>query len=482
MRRGGIAASFAASPTLVGAITTLIAVVAVFLAYNANHGLPFVASYRISAIVPNAQSLVPGNEVRIGGVLVGTVEEITPIQRPDGGVDAKLDLRLDQSAKPIPVNSTVVIRAKSALGLKYLEINKGDSSKSYPDGATISRKHAKPETIDLDQVLNTFNEPTRLAIQRNLLEFGNALIGRGPAINEAIGNLKPLLNRLRPVMRVLASPRTGLAEFFRALEATSAEVAPVAETQARLFVSLDTTFRAFASIARPFLQETISKTPPTLDTANRALPVIRPFLAHSATLFADLRPGVRALTEAAPVLSRAITVGIPALRRSPALNAQLPPTANSLLAFSQDAGVRNGIDRLTKSNEKDLGPLLSFVTPAQTRLQLRDAPVPQRGERAEPRRRRSGTGSASSCSRPRRGRTTRAPLRASRRTAAGRSPTPTTSTRTRTRTRLLRGRRMRVRGRATSPSSKGKTGHRQRSRQPGHRDAGQIPSQLHAKP
>lgn len=366
MRRGGIAASFAASPTLVGAITTLIAVVAIFLAYNANHGLPFVASYRLSAIVPNAQSLVPGNEVRVGGVLVGTVEEITPIQRPDGGVDAKLDLKLDQSAKPIPVNSTVVIRAKSALGLKYLEINKGNSSKSYPAGATIARKHAKPETIDLDQVLNTFNEPTQLAIQRNLLEFGNALIGRGPAINEAIGNLKPLLNRLRPVMRVLASPRTGLAEFFRALEATSAEIAPVAETQARMFVSLDTTFRAFASIARPFLQETISKTPPTLDTANRALPVIRPFLAHSATLFADLRPGVRALTDAAPVLSRAITVGIPALRRSPALNAQLPPTANSLLAFSQNAGVRNGIDRLTKSNKKDLGPLLNFVTPVQS--------------------------------------------------------------------------------------------------------------------
>ena len=122
-RRGSIASSFAASPTLVGAVTTLIAAVAVFLAYNANHGLPFVPSYQISAIVPNAQSLVPGNDVRIGGVLVGQVTSIVPVQRSDGGVDAKLDLKLDESAKPIPVNSTVVIRAKSALGLKYLEIN-----------------------------------------------------------------------------------------------------------------------------------------------------------------------------------------------------------------------------------------------------------------------------------------------------------------------------------------------------------------------
>ena len=34
--------SLAASPTMVGAITTLIVIVAVFLAYNANNGLPFV--------------------------------------------------------------------------------------------------------------------------------------------------------------------------------------------------------------------------------------------------------------------------------------------------------------------------------------------------------------------------------------------------------------------------------------------------------
>ena len=42
-RRGsGPLQSLAASPTMVGAVTTLIVIVAVFLAYNANNGLPFV--------------------------------------------------------------------------------------------------------------------------------------------------------------------------------------------------------------------------------------------------------------------------------------------------------------------------------------------------------------------------------------------------------------------------------------------------------
>ena len=69
---------------MVGAVTVLIAILAVFLAYNANSGLPFVPTYKISATVPDANTLLPGNEVRIGGVRVGVVEDVTPIQDEDG--------------------------------------------------------------------------------------------------------------------------------------------------------------------------------------------------------------------------------------------------------------------------------------------------------------------------------------------------------------------------------------------------------------
>ena len=70
MKRGGPLQALTSSPTMVGAITTLIVVVAVFLAYNANNGLPFVQTYRLTAQVPDANGLVKGNEVRIGGVRV----------------------------------------------------------------------------------------------------------------------------------------------------------------------------------------------------------------------------------------------------------------------------------------------------------------------------------------------------------------------------------------------------------------------------
>ena len=52
--------------------------------------------------------------------------------------------------------------------------------------------------------------------------------------------------------RNLSDPRTGLDRFFRALGRAAGEVAPVAEEQASLFVNLDTSFTALASIARPY--------------------------------------------------------------------------------------------------------------------------------------------------------------------------------------------------------------------------------------
>ena len=291
-RRG--AGALAASPTMVGAVTTLIVILAVFLAYNANNGLPFVPTYRLSVEVPNAATLVRSNDVRIGGVRVGFVDSVEPIQDPKtGAVHAKVDLKLDKNVDPLPKDSTVIVRSRSALGLKYLEIDKGTSNKGYPEGAVLPLKAAHPKPVEIDQVLNTFDEPTRRAIRGNLVGFSDALAGRGPDLNAALGELRPLLDRLEPVARTLAAPSTGLERFVRALSDTAAEVAPVAEIQAQMFVSLDTTFGALASVARPFIQQTISETPPTLDTLVRTSPPIRTFLGHSATLFADLRPGVR---------------------------------------------------------------------------------------------------------------------------------------------------------------------------------------------
>jgi virulence factor Mce-like protein len=350
---------------MVGAVTVLVAVVTVFLAYNANQGLPFVPTYRLSAQVEDANTLLPGNEVRIAGSRVGVVEDVEPIQHEDGTVSAKLDLALDTDIEPLPEDSTIEVRARSALGLKYLEVTKGESSEGFAPGSIMPMASAKEEPVDIDQVLNTFDRPTQLAIRQNLFEFGNALAGRGPTLNSAIGRLRPLLPRLERVMANLASPETRLGRFVSAMSDTAAEVAPVAVQQADMFENLDVTFTALASVARPYIQETISESVPTLDVGTETLPRLRPFLSHSAALFTDLQPGIAALRANSDSIADALEVGTPVLRDSPELNRQLAPTAAALRRLNDDADARDGIDRLVQTNAI-LRPTLNFITPAQT--------------------------------------------------------------------------------------------------------------------
>jgi phospholipid/cholesterol/gamma-HCH transport system substrate-binding protein len=355
----------ASSPILVGAVTILVVIVAVFLAYNANNGLPFVSTYNLKAKVPNADALVKGNEVRIGGVRVGIVKTVVPIRESNGRVAAELELSLDKSAEPLPVDSTMTIRPKSALGLKFLQVTPGNSSKGFAAGDTIPLGAYAPEPVDIDEFFDMFDEPTRKAIRQNQAGFGNALAGRGPQLNEGIGALRRLVVSGQPVLRKIVEPSSNFAGFWRALEDFSATVAPVAETQASLFVALDRTFAAFARVSRPYIQETIEKGPPTLDAVNADLPTLRPFFNDSARFFAALKPGTRALAETAPTIAAALHAGVPALNNSPVVNNQLQPTAEALVAFQDSPGVFNGLDLLIDTNEV-LKPALRFIAPSQT--------------------------------------------------------------------------------------------------------------------
>ena len=357
--------SLAASPTTVGAITVLIVVVAVFLAYNANHGLPFVPTYKLTAEVPNAANLVDGNDVRIGGVRVGTVTTIEPAQGADGATSARLNLTLDQSIQPLPRDTTITVRNSSTIGLKYLQLNLGNSAADFRSGDTIPISQDHPEPVDLDQFFNTFDQPTRESAQANLRGFGDALAGRGGQLNGGISALRQLVDSAQPLVHNLADPSTRFGPFFSSLESLSATVAPVAEQQAELFSGLDATFGAFARVARPFLQETIEKGAPTEEAAIQSFPAVRPFLDHSGTFFRALQPGVHALANSAPDYVTALRAGVPALRNSPTFDRELLATSRSLLGFQNTPGVTNGLGLLADTNSALADPL-AFIAPSQT--------------------------------------------------------------------------------------------------------------------
>jgi virulence factor Mce-like protein len=351
------------NPILIGALTVLVTIVAVYLAYNANNGLPFVSTYNLNVEQPDASGLIASDAVLIGGSRVGYVSGISATTLSSGVTGAVLHLKLDKSIEPLPADSKDLVRPVSPLGLKYLEIERGHSKQTLAPGATIPVSHTKLP-VELDDIFKMFNAPTRAASKANLNEFGTGLAARGSDLNDALHGLKPLVGDLLPVTRNINDPRTRWDRLFPSLAQAANEVVGVSDQQAQLFAGLDITFTPL-SRSTPALQAAIAGGPPALQTATRELPAQAQFIDDTTDLFHRLHPAFANLAQASTELAPAIDVGIPALRRAPALNDRLVGFLNALERFAVDSRTVPGLQLLDQT-ATSLQPILAFLTPAQT--------------------------------------------------------------------------------------------------------------------
>ena len=96
----------------------------------------------------------------------------------------------------------------------------------------------------------------------------------------------------------------------------------------------------------------------------RDSPSEQAFLANTAGLFSELRPGFATLNQSAPVLADAFAAGTKNLPGTTALNARLLSLSKHLAAYGQTPAVNEGLDRITRT-AKSLRAPLAFLTPAQ---------------------------------------------------------------------------------------------------------------------
>lgn len=117
-----------------------------------------------------AAGLVQDNAVKIAGVKVG---EISKVSVEDDGDGAVLLLRVDEDVE-IHEDAVALVRAKSLLGEKYLQIEPGtQDSPLLADGSEIVNIRA---TFEIDQVLNAL-EPI-LGGEESIVAVLSPLVGR----------------------------------------------------------------------------------------------------------------------------------------------------------------------------------------------------------------------------------------------------------------------------------------------------------------
>ncbi|MBW3654337.1 MAG: MCE family protein [Actinobacteria bacterium] len=353
--------SVASNPVFVGAVTVLVVVVAVLLAYRANQGLPFVPTFELKVDTPDAARLVVGNEVREGGFRIGQVTKIEPLAGPGGG--AQLTLKLDKAAVPLPADSTIRIRPRSALGLKYVDLIRGESATALQEGEVIATR-GDAVGPELDDFFSIFDERTRENVRRNLDWFGSGVAGRGRAINRTLGAAPPLLGDLPPVMRTLSDPDTRLTRLLDESADVTRVLAPLSDTLARGFSGMADTFEALSRDPQA-LRDTIERSPATLEVGIESLPATRPLLARLAAISDEVRGTARAVRTSVPAVNRALAAGTPVLRRLPAFTSDLDDSLRALRDLSRSPTTDMALGGLT-GTMRTLNPTLQWAGPHVT--------------------------------------------------------------------------------------------------------------------
>lgn len=175
--------------------------------------------YRVTVPVQNAAGLYPGSDVMIAGAHAGRVEGIA---LRDGA--AMVTFSVDAERAPLSRDATVAVRPKSLLGERYLALDPGQSGATLASGATLPAT-AVTQSVDLEDVVNTFDQPTRDKLQTLVVELGGGVAGRGAELNQGLAAGRQDAQDLRGVADTLARRDAELQGVIANLDSVAQELA-----------------------------------------------------------------------------------------------------------------------------------------------------------------------------------------------------------------------------------------------------------------
>jgi len=250
--------------------------------------------YEISAEFDQAENLGSQADVRISGVNVGKVISVG-LDRHTGLTKAVMEI--DSQFAPRPANTRAILRQKTLLGETYIELSPGSpSGRKLADGASLPRGQIAP-TVQLDQILSTFDPATRSAFETWMQQQGTALTGRGQDLNAALAELYPFATNVDSVLAVLnrdnAATRTLLRDGGQVLSAVTRSPAQLQQ----LVNNANTTFSATSAQASA-LAATIKAFPAYLVATRQTIDRVERFAVTTKPLVDELRPAAVQLSPA----------------------------------------------------------------------------------------------------------------------------------------------------------------------------------------
>lgn len=303
----------------------------------------------------NASQLVKGNEVKVGGLTVGTVDEIRLTSDNQAEVAVTI---ADDELVPLHAGTRAWVRQSSLSGVanRYIALEPGANDQpALPDGGVIRARDTQP-VVELDAVIATLDAQTREDFQRFVR--GNAQIyrGREDALNRGLAVLEPAVGQLEQTFAELTRDRAAFERFVVAGGSWVAAVADRAPDLEAGLASAATTARAFAD-ERVALSEFLRAAPATLrrttgtlrrarGTLDRLVPTAveaRPVAPRLARFLADLDPALDGLPGALRATRALLPTAASWLRTVPGLrDGALPAFASATTALARLQPVLRG--------------------------------------------------------------------------------------------------------------------------------------------
>lgn len=206
---------------------------------------PFKAQgYRFEVGFNNAFNLADYADVRVAGVSVGKVVSKSKARYGNRTVAT---IQMDNQFAPIHRDATAILRTKTLLGETYVELTPGSrGSPPLPDGATLPSSRVV-NSVQLDDVFNTFDPQTRQAFRQWQQELAQAVRGNAQNLNNVLGNLPTFAVNFTDLLQVLDIQHSAVVSLVRNGGTTFAALNKDPAALRNLITAGETTFRTTAA-------------------------------------------------------------------------------------------------------------------------------------------------------------------------------------------------------------------------------------------
>lgn len=327
------------SAVAIGAIVVALIAALSYLAFAKS--IPFTSpDYEISAVFENATTLRENSPVRIAGITVGEVTDVSL----DGEL-ARASFSVDADGLPLRSDAQVTIRPRLFLeGNFFLDLDPGSpSAEPIDDGGSIPVTQTAT-AVQIDEILTALQRPDRENLSRTLRGYGSALddspspaedrtqdpdvrgLSAAQALNKAFDDGAVAGKSTSQVSQALLG--SGPRDLSRFIDSTGRVFEDLAASEAQLrqlIGNFATTAGAFAA-EQDSLRATLAELAPTLEQAEPSLRLLN-------TTFPPLRGFSRALVPGVRQLPATIEAGNPWLRQ-----ANLLLTPDELGGLAKDLG------------------------------------------------------------------------------------------------------------------------------------------------